>query len=128
MFSAAVTFTGNNTTTYNNSKTQFNNVVQLGPLGAGILSIRPFISNIGQLGGMSRMFTCGWNLTYPDASKLVVNITISSNSTNRYSDCFSTTIQNITATGMDFVVQRTDNYSAGSYAPLLAHIIVYQLL
>jgi len=102
---------------------------QNGALGNSIQSIRAITWPVGASPTYNyKNIMADFGVTYPDASKLIINITINfaySNPT-AYPDCYYPMILAVTTTQVQFRVFRTDT-NAGWGATPTAYITIYQM-
>jgi hypothetical protein len=100
-------------------------VTQLGALGQTFYSSRSFVFACTSSSTNNPNFTATFGVTYPDASKLVVNITINNN--GNYPDCFIACIRSVSTTSVTFNLLRVD-VNGGWGATPLAYITVTQVV
>jgi hypothetical protein len=95
----------------------------LGSLGSQFKSVHAFLYTTGSSGSNNQFVSIPFGRTYPDASKLLVNVTI--NNAGGYSDIFVASLQSVSTTAAGVRVYRVDS-NGGWGANNVASVIVFQ--
>jgi hypothetical protein len=98
---------------------------RFGSLGTAYNSIRSFTTTLSSSFTGVLQSTINYGVTYSNASKLVINVTIKS--PDNASDTFGYSIKNVGTTSMYLNIIRLDNTLAPGIAPV-AHVTIYELV
>ena len=98
---------------------------RFGSLGTAYNSIRSFTTTLSSGFTGVVQVTINYGVTYSNASKLVINVTIKS--PDNASDTFACSIKNVGTTSMYLNVIRLDTTLAPGVAPV-AHVTIYELV
>jgi hypothetical protein len=106
------------------AKLHVNGNSKFGDRGSLINSIRAFTADLGQGNTGANTFTVNYGVTYPDTSKLIINVNVA---VGPAVDVFGLTIREISTSSMTVNVMRLDGYGLAWGAVIKAHVQIIEL-